>query len=371
MWPSRRRHRRQPNMGLMLLLLQLCQAGFDTIPPVTLGTIALNVGMYLGIIHEFFRKRVPRTMDICVGVVQVWQRQDYWRVIEATFTHADDWHLYYNMVSFLWKGRSLESKIGSRQFLYMLAVFSVLVNVVMLYLNYAAAMFFSDASYMNQCAVGFSGVVFAVKVVTTQMMPQGTSLIMGFIPVNSRLSCWFELVLIQVLVPNASFTGHLAGILVGLAYVKGPLKAVMNWPFNDFGRSFSARSGPSYTYHSASSGHHNRQSPVQDERRYDSYTGGLNEQQQMEHAMAQSTQNQPNNGQNRLYPDLSEETSPSAPTQDEVQPPAYGWNIPGHTHNTQNETPTNGQPPYPPASNQDELRRRRLDHYNHRASNRR
>jgi len=35
----------------------------------------------------------------------------------------------------------------------------------------------------------------------------------------------------QVLIPNASFSGHLAGILVGLAYVKGPLKAIIEWPF--------------------------------------------------------------------------------------------------------------------------------------------
>ena len=52
------------------------------------------------------------------------------------------------------------------------------------------------------------------------------------IPVPSAWACWIELVLIQLLVPNASFTGHLAGILVGLAYVKGPLKTFMDIIFN-------------------------------------------------------------------------------------------------------------------------------------------
>ncbi len=33
---------------------------------------------------------------------------------------------------------------------------------------------------------------------------------------------------IQLLVPNASFVGHLAGILVGLAYVYGPLRWLVN-----------------------------------------------------------------------------------------------------------------------------------------------
>lgn len=44
----------------------------------------------------------------------------------------------------------------------------------------------------------------------------------------SRWACWIELVVIQLIVPRASFTGHLAGILVGLAYVKGPLKSIMD-----------------------------------------------------------------------------------------------------------------------------------------------
>jgi len=79
------------------------------------------------------------------------------RLLEATFHHADDWHLYYNMVSFLWKGMFLERKMGSKKFLLMLGAFTALVNVVMLYINYTAARLFSDPSYIGQCAIGFSG----------------------------------------------------------------------------------------------------------------------------------------------------------------------------------------------------------------------
>ena len=48
----------------------------------------------------------------------------------------------------------------------------------------------------NTCYV--AGVIFALKVVTTQMMPPGTQYVMGFFPVNSRLACWVELLAIQV-----------------------------------------------------------------------------------------------------------------------------------------------------------------------------
>jgi rhomboid domain-containing protein 1 len=52
--------------------------------------------------------------------------------------------------------------------------------------------------------------------------------------VPSNWAYWLELVLIQVMVPNASFIGHLAGILVGLLFVRGPLKFVMDLPFMVF-----------------------------------------------------------------------------------------------------------------------------------------
>ena len=52
------------------------------------------------------------------------------------------------------------------------------------------------------------GVIFALKVITTHMLPPGTQHVLGFIPVNSRLACWVELVVIQLLVPRASFLGE-------------------------------------------------------------------------------------------------------------------------------------------------------------------
>ena len=46
--------------------------------------------------------------------------------------------------------------------------------------------------------------------------------------VPARWAVWAELVLIHVLVPGASFIGHLAGILVGLAYTYGPLEYLVS-----------------------------------------------------------------------------------------------------------------------------------------------
>ncbi|CAK8678612.1 rhomboid-related protein 4-like isoform X3 [Clavelina lepadiformis] len=301
-------------------------------------------------IHQFFKQQIPHPLEICAGVVQVWHHRDYWRIIEATFHHANDWHLYYNMVSFLWKGMWLERKIGSVRFLYMIGVFTVLVNTVMLYLNYFVALILNDPSYINQCALGFSGVVFAVKVVTTHMMPRSTSMIMGFIPVNSRFACWLELLLIQVLIPNASFTGHLAGILVGLAYVQETLRRIVEWPLAAFTRP--AYAGPSYTYYSGTTSSTASSAWAADDANV--YTGGLDENEQIRRATEESLREQNYPARERLYPDLSSEMNgrarevPSAPPgeQDHEQPHPYGWNIPNST-----------------SLDQDDIRRRRLEHF--------
>ena len=195
--------------------------------PVTLGVLGLNL-------LAFFQpgRNWPSMHEVCISVRGAWLEREWKRVFLAPFYHLGDFHLYYNMASFIWKAISLESHYGSGYFLYMVAVFSVTTNLVYIAINYALAEILDQWSYINSCAVGFSGVLFALKVVTTHIQPAGMTRVMGFIPVPMRIACWVELLLISVLFPHVSFVGHLAGILVGFAFVYGPLKAIMDIPLS-------------------------------------------------------------------------------------------------------------------------------------------
>lgn len=217
------RRRRGPGIGLLFLISQLYNIGFNRIPPVTLSFIAINVAVYLQLLNN-----LPPLGKACVSAHHVWFNGDWKRLILAAFYHLDDFHLYYNMASFVWKGMSLEGRMGSSRFLYVLAVFTALTNTVLVVLDIALANITEDYSYIHTCAAGFSGVIFALKVLTTYHLPSGVSMVMGLFPVPMRWACWVELIVIQLLVPRASFTGHLAGILVGTMYVKGPLKYFMD-----------------------------------------------------------------------------------------------------------------------------------------------
>lgn len=298
--------RRRGGLGLFLLATQIINIGIDNIPPVTLASVALQVAIFLGLgdLGRWFYS----AQSVCINSFKVWYQSQWNVLILSALYHADDFHLYYNMVSFLWKGRILERKFKSVYFAYLLAVFTILTSIMYVGINMLLARI-SDESYLLQCAVGFSGVIFALKVLVSYYSPPGQQLLMGFIPVPSRMIFWAELILIQFITPNASFTGHLAGILVGLLYIKGPLKMIMD--------SF-IQPGPSYTYTNRTSGYRTQQNYYSDNQGYtfwgnrrhndynNHYTGGLSEEEQLRRATQESLRDNRNTNRRGLYPDLDD-----------------------------------------------------------------
>ena len=216
------RRQNRGGFGLLLLAAQLHRIGLNRIPPATLAITVLNVVIYMRLIPS-----IPGVHGACTSNSYVLDHKQWYRLLTSSFYHLDDMHLYFNMISFVWKGISLEQRMGTKKFITTIGLFSVLTQLVMLALNYFFSIVFLSPSYLRTCAAGFSAVIFALKVLTTDQM-DGDSNVMGLpISVPTRYACWAELVLIQIMVPNASFTGHLAGILVGLAFIHGPIKKMV------------------------------------------------------------------------------------------------------------------------------------------------
>lgn len=69
------------------------------------------------------------------------------------------------------------------------------------------------------CAVGFSGILFALKVVHNHTNPGGQTSYYG-LRIANKYASWAELVIIQLIYPNASFLGHLSGIIAGFIYIQ-------------------------------------------------------------------------------------------------------------------------------------------------------
>ena len=163
-----------------------------------------NIEKYLG-----DPPNILQYLFIWGGPPQIWRGPPKW---------TPTMHLYYNMISFILKGRQLEPKLGDTNYAILLCTLSIATNMVYIGINVLLAKYISY-SYMHQCPVGFSGVIFALKVILAHFTPNAMSRVMGIFNVPIRYALWLELALISVLVPNASLVGHLSGILVGIILV--------------------------------------------------------------------------------------------------------------------------------------------------------
>ena len=92
-------------VALSLLGWEFFKAG--SIPPVTLGVIGFIVSVFLKLFSFLARARLK---DVCISVYHVWDKGDYRRLVVGPIVHADEWHLYYNMASLMWKGKILERR---------------------------------------------------------------------------------------------------------------------------------------------------------------------------------------------------------------------------------------------------------------------
>ncbi|GLD93892.1 hypothetical protein PINS_up002497 [Pythium insidiosum] len=139
------------------------------------------------------------------------------RLVMSALLHGDDMHLYHNMISFLWKGYHLEHRFGSAKFGSVVAILLLMSHGCIVAVSYALDKIAHVSGPLHQCSIGFSAVLFALKVLLNYGSPAITS-VYG-IQVPTKYAAWLELLVIHFTVPRASFLGHMCGILAGYLFV--------------------------------------------------------------------------------------------------------------------------------------------------------
>ncbi|XP_058076862.1 rhomboid-like protein 14, mitochondrial [Magnolia sinica] len=185
-------------------------------PPVTAGLLLANTLIYLR--PGFLNNYLPTLNQVWFNPNLIVKNRDLKRFFLSAFYHMNDSHLVYNMLSLLWKGIQLETSMGSIEFATMIAELVAMSQGITLLLAKSLLLFDYDRAYYYEHAVGFSGVLFAMKVVLNYRSNDYTY-VHGLI-VPARHAAWAELILIQLFVPGVSFLGHLGGILAGLLYLR-------------------------------------------------------------------------------------------------------------------------------------------------------
>lgn len=145
-------------------------------------------------------------------------RGQIYRLLTSMFLHGGILHLVMNMLSFTQLGASLENRIGTLSFLYHIMVFGILSSLLHVIIAYIM-MIGGDPSYFHTGSLGFSGVLFTLIVIDNSIDSSShTRSLFGLILVPSAIYPWLLLLLMQVILPNVSFLGHLSGLFVGYLY---------------------------------------------------------------------------------------------------------------------------------------------------------
>lgn len=172
----------------------------------------LQALLYIGLI------KVPwNAEEACISTLKILKHRDWRSFFISNFEHGSDMHLYYNMISFILKGSYLEPMYGTGNFVILIGILSASCSAMYVFLGYALTQITGDYAYYTTCAIGFSAVIFALKVIVVCEEHDRLHEV-GGLRVPSKFAVWTELVLIHLLVPNSSFVGHLGGILVGCLY---------------------------------------------------------------------------------------------------------------------------------------------------------
>jgi rhomboid domain-containing protein 1 len=114
------------------------------------------------------------------------------RLFLSGFLHADDMHLYYNMVSLLWKGVKLEGTMGSLRFGIMMAFLLFASHILVVASSFFVADTIGFPTLIHQCAVGFSAVLFGMKAVLNSSSPAFEYV--GGVLLPTKYAAWGELV---------------------------------------------------------------------------------------------------------------------------------------------------------------------------------
>jgi len=143
-----------------------------------------------------------------------------YRFLTAPFFHAGILHILLNMFSYQSLGAYFERTKGTIHYIYLIFLFALGSSSIQFLMAFILGHnpVVEYTPYLYQCSVGFSAVLFCLLVIECHNL-EGTRSLFGLISLRAKLYPWILLVVLQFIMPNLSFLGHLSGMLVGYLYI--------------------------------------------------------------------------------------------------------------------------------------------------------
>lgn len=181
-------------------------------------------------------------VEVCFLPSAIISQFEVYRIYTSILFHGSLLHVLFNMLALVPLGSELERIMGSVRLLYMIlllatsnASFHLLIALLI-----AHNPFRSFQYLVNECAIGFSGILFSMIVIETSLSGVQSRSVFGLFNVPAKWYAWILLAVFQLLMTNVSLLGHLCGILSGVAYIYGLFNVIM--PGTTFFSSIEASS---------------------------------------------------------------------------------------------------------------------------------
>ncbi|XP_008808594.2 rhomboid-like protein 15 isoform X1 [Phoenix dactylifera] len=209
------------------LSTRLCQ-WWASVPFITSGVVILCGLIYLVCLLSGYDSFI----EICFLPSEVVSRFQVYRIYTSVLFHGSLLHVLFNMLALVPLGTELERIMGSIRLLYLMfllattnAIFHLIIALVVAHIPLYPYPFL-----MNECAIGFSGIIFSMIVIETNLSGVQSRSVFGLFSVPAKWYAWILLVLFQLLATNVSLLGHLCGILSGFAYTYGLFNYLLPGP---------------------------------------------------------------------------------------------------------------------------------------------
>eukprot|EP00850_Spirogloea_muscicola_P005096 SM000023S07552 [mRNA] locus=s23:128743:130625:+ [translate_table: standard] len=195
--------------------------------PATSALIAFCSAVWV-----YIQKHSISYADVGINYEAVVTQCQYWRLLTAAFSHISVVHLVLNM-SALWSIGTVEALgnlgLGIKYYLKQTLLLLLLSGPLVIAMYHLLIHRFRLDHYRRVVAVGYSCVVFGWMTVLAVKQPSSRLDLFGLFSLPINLAPLESLVLTSIVVPQASFMGHLAGILVGYAVAWELLPALSDY----------------------------------------------------------------------------------------------------------------------------------------------
>lgn len=156
----------------------------------------------------------------------------YWRIITSAFSHVSVLHLVFNM-SALWSLGVVEQLghigLGIEFYLQYTLVLLILSGILVLVAYHVLIQKFKLEYFRRVTAVGYSCVVFGWMTILAVKKPSTKLDLFGVLSLPISFAPFESLIFTSIIVPQASFIGHLSGIIVGYSIGWGLIQGMDNY----------------------------------------------------------------------------------------------------------------------------------------------